>query len=76
MVWPPVIPKRRNTTHIETVQGELCIYEWTTRMVHALKPAAARVWELCDGRTTIEEMTSAVRRDLNAPGAAAITLSW
>ena len=66
------LPKRRSTTHVETLHGELCIYEWTTKTVHALNPAAARVWEMCDGVTTIEEMTAAVRRDLNAPGATAI----
>ena len=65
-------PKRRETTHVETLQGELCIYEWTTTTVHALNPAAARVWELCDGSTTIDEMIAAVRRDLQAPGARSI----
>jgi hypothetical protein len=65
-------PKRRRTTHVETLHGELCIYEWTTKTVHALNPAAARVWEMCDGVTTIEEMTAALRRDLNAPAATAI----
>src|SRR3954469_22283500 len=67
-----VSPKRRSTAHVETLHGELCIYEWTTKTVHALNPAAARVWELCDGSTTIEEMTATARRDLDAPGAAAI----
>jgi hypothetical protein len=65
-------PQRRRTAHVETLHGELCIYEWTTNTVHALNPAAARVWEMCDGVTTIEEMAAAIRRDLNAPGATAI----
>src|SRR5262245_42470742 len=52
-------PRRITTTHVETLRGELCIYEWTTKTVHALNPAAARVWELCDGRTTIDEMIAA-----------------
>ena len=66
------MPRRRDTAHVETLHGELCIYEWTTKTVHALNPAAARVWELCDGSTTIEEMTAAVGRHLNAPGARSI----
>jgi len=65
-------PTRRSTTHVETLHGELCIYEWTTKTVHALNPAAARVWEMCDGVTTIEEMSAAVRRDLRASGATSI----
>src|SRR5881392_4246097 len=68
----PIRPARRMTTYVETLHGELCIYEWTTKTVHALNPAAARVWEMCDGATTIDEMIAAVRRDLNTPGATAI----
>jgi hypothetical protein len=63
-------PRRRGTTHVETLHGELCVYEWTTKTVHALNPAAARVWELCDGRTSVEEMVAAVGGE--ARGAAAI----
>jgi len=65
----PLIPKRRSTTHVEMLHGELCIYEWTTKTVHALNPAAARVWEMCNGRTTIDEMTAALDP---APGAESI----
>jgi hypothetical protein len=72
MTRPIATPRRRTTTHVETLRGELCIYEWTTKTVHALNPAAARVWEMCDGVTTVDEMIAAVRRDLNAPGATAI----
>ena len=60
-------PQRRSTTHVETLHGELCIYEWTTKTVHALNPAAARVWEMCDGVTTVDDMIAAARR--NSPGA-------
>src|SRR5262245_55242916 len=72
MTRPFATPRRRSSTHVETLHGELCIYEWTTKTVHALNPAAARVWELCDGVTTIDEMIAAVRRDRQQPGATAI----
>ena len=65
-------PKRGATTHVETLHDELCIYEWTTKTVHALNPAAARVWEMCDGRTSVEEMIAAVRADVEPSGAEAI----
>jgi hypothetical protein len=64
-------PKRRTTTHVEALHGELCIYEWTTRTVHALNPAAAHVWEMCDGAPTVDQMTAALRQPDTA-GAAAI----
>jgi hypothetical protein len=66
------LPRRRITTHVETLHGELCIYEWTTKTVHALNPAAARVWEMCDGRTTIEEMSAMIGRGGDVPRATAI----
>jgi hypothetical protein len=59
MVERTVMPKRRSTAHVETLHGELCIYEWTSKTVHALNPAAARVWDMCDGSTTVEEMAAA-----------------
>jgi hypothetical protein len=52
----PLLPKRLSTTHVETLHGELCVYEWTTKTVHALNPAAAGVWEMCDGETSVDEM--------------------
>jgi hypothetical protein len=66
------LPRRRITTHVETLHGELCIYEWTTKMVHALNPAAARVWEMCDGSTTVEDMTARIGRDGDMRRAAVI----
>src|SRR5262245_4041574 len=72
MLEQKAAPRRRGTAHVETLDGELCIYEWTSNTVHALNPAAARVWEMCDGSTRIEEMTAVVRRDLQSPGATSI----
>ena len=40
--------------------------------MHALNPAAARVWEMCDGRTSIDAMIAAVRADVDPSGAEAI----
>src|SRR4029453_14216713 len=56
-------PKRRGTTHAETLHDEVCIYEWTTKTVHALNATAARVWDLCDGRTPIAQMAAVLRRE-------------
>ena len=45
-------PRRSRTTHSETLNDEICVYEWTTKRVHALNATAARVWHMCDGRAT------------------------
>jgi hypothetical protein len=65
-------PLRRRTTHVETLLGELCIYEWTTMTVHALNPVASRVWEMCDGTITVTGIIAAVRRDEDTPAATLI----
>ena len=49
-------PLRSKTTYTETLDDEVCVYEWTRHEVHALNATAARVWELCDGKLTIAEM--------------------
>ena len=50
-----MIPRKAAGTHSEPIDDEMCVYEWTRREVHALNPAAARVWQMCDGRTTVSE---------------------
>ena len=57
-------PKQIGTVHVETLDGELCIYDWQRKQVHNLNPTAARVWELCDGRTTPQEMAAQLHGDL------------
>lgn len=67
-------PRRVSTTHVEDLHGEICIYEWTTKTVHALSPTAARVWQLCDGGTTVSQMVDSMRSefgDVSAP-----TIVW
>jgi hypothetical protein len=63
-------PNRLPTTHVEVVDDELCVYEWTTQTVHALNRTAARVWQLCDGRTTIAQMSVILQSELDEPHAA------
>jgi len=57
-------PKRIETVHAETLEGELCLYDWQRLEVHNLNPTAARVWELCDGQTTPQEMAAQLHGDL------------
>jgi hypothetical protein len=57
-------PKKIETVHIETLDNELCIYDWQRMEVHNLNPTAARVWELCDGQTTPQQMAAQLHGDL------------
>ena len=54
-------PLRSKTTYTETLDGELCVYEWTRHEVHALNASAASVWQWCDGNTSVEEMAARLR---------------
>ena len=54
-------PLRSKTTYTETINDEVCVYEWTRHEVHALNATAASVWQLCDGRTRIGEMVDRLR---------------
>ena len=61
-----VVPRRSTSTHSELLDNEASVYEWTRREVHALNPTAARVWQMCDGRTTVGEMARTLRAELGA----------
>lgn len=57
-------PKQLTTVHVETLDGELCLYDWQRKQVHNLNPVVARVWELCNGETTPQEMAAQLPGDL------------
>jgi hypothetical protein len=57
-------PKQIETVHVETLEGELCIYDWQRMEVHNLNPTAAAVWNLCDGQTSPQEMAGQLKGDL------------
>ncbi|NJN92745.1 MAG: PqqD family protein [Anaerolineales bacterium] len=57
-------PKRIETVHLETLNGELCLYDWQRMEVHNLNPTAATVWQLCDGQTSPQQMARQLKGDL------------
>jgi len=57
-------PKKIETVHVETLAGELCIYDWQRLEVHNLNPTAATVWQLCDGQTGPAQMAGQLKGDL------------
>ncbi len=57
-------PKQLSTVHVETLNDELCIYDWQSKQVHALNPTAAKVWQLCDGQTSPAQMATLLSTQL------------
>ncbi len=57
-------PKQSETLHVETLNDELCLYDWQRKEVHALNPTAAKVWQMCDGQTSPQQMATQLRPDL------------
>jgi PqqD family protein of HPr-rel-A system len=55
-----VAPRARADLTVVDIDGEAVAYDPVARDLHHLNHSAALVFELCDGRTTIAEMTGAI----------------
>jgi len=51
-------PKQSQTVHIEILGDELSVYDWQHLQMHSLNPTAARVFEMCDGQTSPEQIAT------------------
>ena len=65
-------PKRIESVHVESIDGDLCVYDTATQRVHALNHTAAFVWQRCDGRTTPAELTAALSAETAVDNAEAV----
>jgi len=62
------LPKARSAGIItRDVDGELLIYDRTRDRAHCLNETAAAVWKLCDGCTSIPELTRTIGRSRGVP---------
>jgi hypothetical protein len=69
-------PKQAASTHVEQLGSELCIYNWQRKEVHALNPTAARVWQQCDGQTSLIQIAAMLQNELQVPDTEAQELAW
>jgi coenzyme PQQ synthesis protein D (PqqD) len=69
-------PKQAASIHVEQLGNELCIYNWQRKEVHALNPTAARVWQQCDGQTSLTQIAAMLQAELQVPDAEADELAW
>lgn len=62
------VPKARSAKIIsKEVDGEILVYDVARDKAHCLNQTAATVWKLCDGRTSIPEITRSVSESLGIP---------
>ena len=65
-------PHRIQSVHIESLEGELCVYDTARQHVHALNHTAAFVWQRCDGRTAPAELAAALAAEAEIDDAEAV----
>ena len=66
-------PKTRSTRlFVQQLPDELVVYDVEHNEVHCLNGSAARVWALCDGKTTVSEIARLLGTDLEPQAAEAL----
>ena len=65
-------PKRIESVHVESIDGDLCVYDTARQHVHALNHTAAFVWQRCDGRTAPAELAAALSAETSVDNAEAL----
>jgi len=58
-------PQRIHSVHVESIDGELCVYDTARQRVHSLNHTAAFVWQRCDGHTAPAEIASALAAEIS-----------
>jgi hypothetical protein len=55
------VPKRKDTI-VRQLCDELLVYDKATNKAHCLNESAAEVWNLCDGKRTVAEIVSLLKK--------------
>ena len=62
-----VVPPRKNGVQARKIGDEWLLHDTGTGSVHVLNDSAHRVWEMCDGRRSLDEMEQALRDTYEVP---------
>jgi hypothetical protein len=52
---------------VKELPDEVLVYDLEQHKAHCLNLSAAQIWKLCDGRTTVSEITRKVNLELGVP---------
>jgi len=66
---------RQDNVLAEEVQGECVVYDSGSKKAHHLNSTLSWVWKHCDGTHTIEDLTTAMQRDLGGKDASGIVVT-
>ncbi len=54
-----VVPRPSTDVTLQRVGNEAILYDRRNGRAHVINSSAARIWDLCDVRATVDEITSA-----------------
>jgi hypothetical protein len=61
------VPTRREGVTLQRVGPEAILYDKPNGRAHVINNSAARLWELCDGRAAVGEITAAFAKSYAMP---------
>lgn len=59
-------PRIKPSLIAKQMDSETVLFDPESGAVHTLNPTAWLIWQLCDGRHSLEDMAEVVRRDFSA----------
>ena len=60
-------PRRKANLTEDEMDEDLLIVDFRGSQIHVLNPAAAAIWELCDGQYTVEQIAALMAGHLGLP---------
>lgn len=60
-------PRRIDGFRTKALGNETLLYQANGKAIHVLNPTARRIWELCDGQHTAQEMEQLIRAEFQLP---------
>jgi PqqD family protein of HPr-rel-A system len=66
-VTRPIRPQTRQDLAVVVLDGEAVVYDEDSGGLHHLNPTATIVFQLCDGTTTVREMSSEISEVFGIP---------
>ena len=58
---------RKKGLVVQELSGEVLVYDRERNKAHCLNSTAALVWNHCDGKTSVAQITRAIEREIKAP---------